>query len=75
MSEMGKVIIAGIIRHKFEHLPACAISTECLNFIESLIVTDHTRRDSARETLNYPFIIIDIDISEGGKDEYDFQNN
>jgi len=56
MSEPRKFITSGTLRAELESLPSEYISTECMDFIESLLIIDHTKRPSAREALNHPFI-------------------
>jgi len=56
MSEPRKFITSGTLRAELESLPSEYISTECMDFFESLLIIDHTKRPSAREALNHPFI-------------------
>jgi len=56
MSEPRKFITSGTLRQELESVPSEYISTECMDFIESLLIIDHTKRPSAREALNHPFI-------------------
>ena len=56
MTERRKSITVGTIRHDLEGLPAGTISKECIDFIESLLIIDHTKRPSARDALKHPFI-------------------
>jgi len=46
----------GSIRQELEKAANNRISGECMNFIESLLVIDHTKRPTAREALQHPFI-------------------
>ena len=56
MTERRKFITVGTIRQELERLAAATISKECIDFIESLLIIDHTKRPSAREALKHPFI-------------------
>jgi len=56
MSEPRKFITSGTLRQELESVPSEYISTECMDFIESLLIIDHTKRPSAREALNHPLI-------------------
>ena len=55
-SERVPFIGVGSLRQKMEQIPNGRVSQECMDFIESLLVIDHTKRPSAREALNHPFI-------------------
>jgi serine/threonine protein kinase len=56
MNKRKKFITVGTIRQELERLPADTISKECIDFIESLLIIDHTKRPSARDALKHPFI-------------------
>ncbi|KAL3423079.1 hypothetical protein PVAG01_04826 [Phlyctema vagabunda] len=56
MTERMNFITVGTIRQELERLPVGTISKECIDFIESLLVVDHTKRPSARDALKHPFI-------------------
>ena len=56
MTEQRRFITVGIIQREIERLPADTISKECIDFIESLLIIDHTKRPSARDALKHPFI-------------------
>ncbi len=55
-SEPAPFIDVGSLRQVLEQIPNGRVSKECMDFIESLLVIDHTKRPSAREALNHPFI-------------------
>ncbi|KAI9674438.1 MAG: hypothetical protein M1817_001776 [Caeruleum heppii] len=55
-SEPTPFIRLGSIRQELERIPDGPVSEECVDFIESLLVVDHTRRPSAREALKHSFI-------------------
>lgn len=56
MPKSRKFITARTVRQELESVPSKCISQECMDFIQSLLVIDHTRRPSARESLSHPFI-------------------
>ncbi|MCJ1307747.1 hypothetical protein MMC25_001395 [Agyrium rufum] len=56
MHEMQKFIKVGTVRQEMEKLPIGVISKHCMDFIESLLLIDHTKRPTAREALQHPFI-------------------
>lgn len=55
-SEPTPFITVGSIIQELERIPNGRVSKECMDFFESLLVVDHTKRPSAREALNHPFI-------------------
>jgi len=55
-SEPAPFITVGSIRQELEQIPDGRVTNECIDFIASLLVIDHTKRPSAREALNHPFI-------------------
>lgn len=46
----------GTIRQELEAVPGQHIEKGCIDFIESLLVMDHTKRPTAREALNHPWL-------------------
>jgi serine/threonine protein kinase len=46
----------GTIRQELKHVPGSKIETGCIDFIESLLVLDHTKRPSAKEALQHPWL-------------------
>lgn len=57
MTERRRFITVGTIRQELEQLPVGTISKECVDFIESLLIIDHTERPSAWDALKHPFIV------------------
>ena len=55
-SESVSFIGVGSLRHMLEQVPKGRVSRDCMDFIEALLVIDHTKRPSAREALEHPFI-------------------
>ncbi|KAG4429508.1 hypothetical protein IFR05_015010 [Cadophora sp. M221] len=51
-----RFIKVGTIREELENIPGKKIENRCLEFIESLLVLDHTKRPTAREALEHPWI-------------------
>lgn len=51
-----RFIKVGTIREELEKIPGKQIGNGCLDFIESLLVLDHTKRPTAREALENPWI-------------------
>ena len=56
MTYRRKFITVGTIRQELGRLPADTISKECIDFIESLLIIDQTKRPSAKDALKHPFI-------------------
>jgi serine/threonine protein kinase len=56
MTEPREFITTRTVREELEKLPSESISMECMDFIQSLLVIDHTRRPTAKESLNHQFI-------------------
>lgn len=46
----------GTIRQELEAVSGQNIEKGCIDFIESLLVMDHTKRPTAREALNHPWL-------------------
>lgn len=46
----------GTIRQELMNLPGSQVEIGCIDFIESLLVLDHTKRPSAREALKHPWL-------------------
>ncbi len=46
----------GTIRQELEAVPGQNIEKGCIDFIESLLVMDHTKRPTAREALKHPWL-------------------
>lgn len=46
----------GTIRQELENVSGSKVETECIDFIESLLVLDHTKRPSAKEALKHPWL-------------------
>jgi serine/threonine protein kinase len=46
----------GTIRQELKNVPGSKIETGCIDFIESLLVLDHTKRPSAKEALQHPWL-------------------
>jgi serine/threonine protein kinase len=46
----------GTIRQELEAVPGPKIEKGCIDFIESLLVVDHTKRPTAREALKHPWL-------------------
>lgn len=44
------------LRQELEDLPRGLCSTQCINFIEHLLVVDHSRRPTAEHALKHPFL-------------------
>jgi serine/threonine protein kinase len=49
-------IKVGTLRSELERLPGPKISPELLDFIEYLLVVDHTKRPTALEALQHPYL-------------------
>ncbi len=49
-------IKVGTLRQELERLPGPKVSSELINFIEYLLVLDHTRRPTALEALQHPYL-------------------
>ena len=49
-------IKVGTLRHELERLPGPKVSPELLDFIEYTVVVDHTRRPTALEALQHPYL-------------------
>ena len=49
----------GTIRQELESVPGPKIEGGCIDFIQSLLVVDHTKRPTAREALQHPWLHID----------------
>jgi serine/threonine protein kinase len=46
----------GTVRQELEKVSGGKIEKGCIDFIESLLVVDHTKRPSAREALEHPWL-------------------
>jgi serine/threonine protein kinase len=46
----------GTIRQELKNVPGSKTETGCIDFIESLLVLDHTKRPSAKEALQHPWL-------------------
>ena len=46
----------GKIRQELEAVPGKKIDEDCISFIESLLIMDHTKRPTAREALKHPWL-------------------
>ncbi|KAI9749691.1 MAG: hypothetical protein M4579_006781 [Chaenotheca gracillima] len=46
----------GTIRQELEAVPGPRIDNGCIDFVESLLVMDHTKRPTARQALNHPWL-------------------
>lgn len=53
---MEKYIKVKSLREELEQLPRELCSEECIDFIESLLILDHTKRPKASEALRHPFV-------------------
>lgn len=51
-----QIIKLGTIRQELKNVPGSKIETGCIDFIESLLVLDHTKRPSAKEALQHPWL-------------------
>ena len=49
-------ITVGTLRQELEKLPGPKVSSELLDFIESLLVIDHTKRPTALEALRHSYL-------------------
>jgi serine/threonine protein kinase len=49
-------IKVGTLRQELERLPSSKMSPELLDFIEYLLVVDHTKRSTALEALQHPYL-------------------
>jgi serine/threonine protein kinase len=49
-------ITVGTLRQELERLPGPKVSPELLDFIEYLLVVDHTKRPTALEALQHPYL-------------------
>ncbi|KAI9678773.1 MAG: hypothetical protein M1817_005830 [Caeruleum heppii] len=49
-------VTLGTIREELEKVPGKKIDRGCIDFIESLLVVDHTKRPTAREALKHPWL-------------------
>jgi len=56
MTTPRKFITSRTLRQELESLPSEYISKDCMDFIESLLIIDHTKRPSAKQALKHPFI-------------------
>lgn len=52
----GKLINAGSLRQELERIENPPIAPELIDFIESLLVLDETKRPTAEEALRHPFL-------------------
>jgi serine/threonine protein kinase len=46
----------GTIRQELEKVSGSKIEKGCIDFIESLLAVDHTKRPSAKEALEHPWL-------------------
>lgn len=46
----------GTLRQELERLPGPKVSSELIDFIEYLLVVDHTKRPTAAEALQHPYL-------------------
>ena len=49
-------IDVGTLRQELEHLPGPKVDPELLDFIDSLLIVDHTQRPTAVEALEHPYL-------------------
>ena len=49
-------IKTGTLRQELERLPGAKVSSELIDFIEYLLVVDHTKRPAASEALLHPYL-------------------
>jgi len=49
-------IDVGSLRQELEALPGPKVDAGLLDFIESLLIVDHTKRPTAAEALEHPYI-------------------
>ena len=55
-SSERQFITVGTLRQELENISAPKVSPELLDFIEFLIVLDHTKRPTAEEALQHPYL-------------------
>lgn len=46
----------GTLRQELDHLPGPKVSPDLVDFIEYLLVIDHTKRPTASEALQHPYL-------------------
>lgn len=51
-----QLITIGTLRQELENISAPKVSPELLDFIEFLLVLDHTKRPTAEEALQHPYL-------------------
>jgi serine/threonine protein kinase len=51
-----RLIKGGTLREELQRLPEPSVSPKLLEFIESLLVIDHSRRPTASEALQHPYL-------------------
>jgi len=51
-----RFIKVGTLRQELENLPSPKVSPELIDFIQYLLLVDHTERPSALEALQHPFL-------------------
>ena len=51
-----QLITVGNLRREMENLPGPPVSAELLDFIEYLLVVDHTQRPTAQQALSHPYL-------------------
>ena len=51
-----RLIKGGTLREELQRLPKPSVSLELLDFIESLLVIDHSKRPTASEALQHPYL-------------------
>ena len=47
---------AGTLRQELERLPGSKVAPELIDFVEYLLVVDHTKRPTASEALEHPYL-------------------
>ena len=51
-----KLIEEGTLREELQRLSDPSVSLQILDFIESLLVVDHSKRPTASEALQHPYL-------------------
>ncbi len=59
-SREKQFITVGTLRQELERLSAPKVSPELLDFIDFLLITDHTKRPTAVEALQHPYLHHDL---------------
>lgn len=55
-NETRLLILEKTLRKELECLSSDICSKECIEFIQHLMIVDHTKRPSAAEALEHPFV-------------------